>query len=273
MAGAGLGLRLHDVRFGTTYHQEAFAPWWRHARREYLALDREQPPGVVSLYYDPLLRLHHRLPVRAALINCFYLAPQVPEESRRLFAAAAGDAGLLGDPTAALNAHRAAASALFLAREWGMDELHARLQAAVEEHGQPTWDRERGEFTWGLGLGEEHPRGQYNAYFAAAEAVSPGAWAALAAAPLGDQPVVEGVDFPRLALAQARWRGDQLHLLLAPLPGFAGEPTSFAVRGLIEPAKWRATGPPGTSSGADDRGRLVVSAVAAPAAIVIRRGE
>ena len=40
---------------------------------------------MTTFYYDPVLDVHHRLPVAAALTTSFYAAPQVPADARRLF--------------------------------------------------------------------------------------------------------------------------------------------------------------------------------------------
>jgi hypothetical protein len=165
---------------------------------------------------------------------CFYLAPQVPDEARRLFDAAATSAGITREGIANMGGHRINAIAWFLSREWGLEELETTLRTELDANYEPNWDRTRGEFTWGLGLAEDHPRGQYNGFLAAAEAVSPGAWARLSAAPLSAQPgLVEGVDFPKLALAEARWHDDALHLRLHPQnDACLGEPTRFRITGL-----------------------------------------
>jgi hypothetical protein len=109
---------------------------------------------------------------------------------------------------------RGPAIALALSREWRISDLEARLSRAIDAQFEPTWDHDRGEFTWGLGLGEEHPRGQYNAFLATAEAASPGAWTRLSAAPLEACPQVVGVDFPNVALSRALWVNGVLHLRL-----------------------------------------------------------
>jgi hypothetical protein len=175
---------------------------------------------------------------------CFYLAPQVPAEAKRLFAAAAANAGITADGVADVGSHRINAIALFLSREWGLKEFEAPLVDVLETNYEPTWDPERGEFTWGLGLGEEHPRGQYNGFMAAAEAVTPGAWTALSEAPMSPQPgLVEGVDFPTLALAEAHWEAGALRLGLKPQTSRAiGQPTQFKISGLQEPSHWRVEG-------------------------------
>ena len=164
-----------------------------------------------------MIDVHHRLPVRSHLVTSWYAAPQVPADARRLFDAACASAGLDEDPLAAPLEPRGSAIALALSREWGISDLEARLLPGIEAQFEPTWDRARGEFTWGLGLGEEHPRGQYNAFLAAAEATSNGAWTALSEAPLAECPQVTGVDFPEVALRTARWDQGALLLQLAVL--------------------------------------------------------
>lgn len=211
-------------------------------------------PDRVTAYYDPILDIHQRLPTTMAMTYCFYLAPQVPTEARRLFAAAAASAGISETAITNIGSPRINAIAWFLSREWGMDALEARLSEALETHYEPTWDRKSGEFSWGLGLGEAHPRGQYNAFLAAAEAVSPGAWTALSAAPMAEQPgLVEGVDFPTLALAQASWEGGVLRLRLHPQNAeVEGSPTRFKITGLQDPARWRIEGDATATAGDRD---------------------
>lgn len=201
-------------------------------------------PGLVTAYYDPILDIHHRLPTLFAMTYCFYLAPQVPEEARRLFDAAASSSGISSEGVGGVDRYRINAIAWFLAREWGMETLEAVLRESLETHYEPTWDRQRGEFTWQLGLAEEHPRGQYNAFLAAGEAVSPGAWAALSATPLSGQPgFVQDIDFPRVALTEARWHLGVLQLRLDPQNAeVEGTPTQFRVSGLENPSHWRLEG-------------------------------
>lgn len=162
-----------------------------------------------------------------------------------MYDAAIADIGLDRQVRTPLVANRVVPAALFLASEWGIDDLESRLTAAVEEWWEPTWDRARGEFTWGLGLGEEHPRGQYNAMLAAAEACDRGAWTGLAEAPLERCPQVVGVDFPTVGLACAEWVGGTLHVRLAPLVDAPRERTTFEIVGLDEEQlhrRWHVAG-------------------------------
>ena len=221
-----------------------------------MGLVGETEPTTTTMYYDPQIDVHHRLPVRAALTTAFYVAPQQADEARRLFDAACRSARLDDDLDLPLVAGRGIPSSLVLAREWGMTDLAERLAAAVEASYEPTWDHDRGEFTWGMGLGEEHPRGQFNAFLAAAEASGPGRWTALSAAPLERCPQVVDVDFPRVALRQAEWTGNTLRLGLAPLHDDPAQRTTFSVVGA-EPRSWQITGAERATVKQTDQGLLV----------------
>jgi len=81
------------------------------------------------------------------------------------------------------------------------------------------WNRDAGEFTFGFGLGEEHPRGQWNARAMAGWVCTTGAWSDVFNQPnlaKFDQPTVVDVDFPRVSLSVARWDGAALHLAASP---------------------------------------------------------
>ena len=196
---------------------------------------------MTTFYYDPQLDVHHRLPVSSAVVTSYYAAPQVPDDARRLFGAACTSMGLDQDLALPLRAARGYPSALILAREWEMPELDARLMDAIERSYEPTWDSASGEFTWSMGLDEEHPRGQFNAFLAAAEAAGPGRWARLSAAPVEPCPQVVDVDFPAVALTKAEWDSGALHLRLAPLHEDSTQWTTFRIVG-VEPRLWYLTG-------------------------------
>ena len=57
----GFGLQLADLAFGTNHH-EAFDVWWDYARGEYLHLDADEPPAMVTFYYDPVIDEHLEVP-------------------------------------------------------------------------------------------------------------------------------------------------------------------------------------------------------------------
>ncbi len=196
---------------------------------------------MTTLYYDPILDVHHRKSAALANVTSFYAAPQESDDARRLWDASCASAGYLGELRHPLPASRGAAASLLLAREWGCADLAARLEAAIESSFEPTWDHARGEFTWGMGLNEPHPRGQYNAFLAAAEAGGLGRWERLSAAPLAPCPLVTGVDFPRIALRQAEWQGETLCVEVAPLTEDPETTTTFRVEG-VSPGGWQISG-------------------------------
>jgi hypothetical protein len=190
--------------------------------------------------------VHHRLPVAAALTTSFYAAPQEPDDARRLFEAGCLSIGLGGEPPSPLNPSRAIGSSLVLAREWGIDDLVDRLTRAIDASYEPTWDAGPGEFTFGLGLDEPHPRGQLNAFLAAGEAAGAGMWTRLSDAPLEPCPQIVGVDFPTMAFTRAEWIDGNLRLRLAPLREDPARHTSFRIVGA-EPRNWDVHGMDGIS--------------------------
>lgn len=224
-----------------------FERWWsRTARSEYLGFTDGQPAPEVTFYYDPTIEYHHRLPVgRAGLFPAYFLAPQKPAEARALFDAGLARTGMT-DVTApvSLPGPQRTPMIIHLAREWGVHTLVRRLREAADEQYEPTWDLERGEFTWGFGLDEEHPRGQFNAAMAAAEVMTEGAWWRLFNVGPGnrfDQPTVSEIEFPDLTLTQAWWDAERERLVLATAPRndrVAGRPTTFRISNLADAPAW-----------------------------------
>jgi hypothetical protein len=251
LAGAGFGLQLADLTLGTHTH-DAFDVWWQYARRAYLHLDGDEFPAAVTFYYDPIIDEHLVLPTMLGSIPAIYLAPQVPDEARRLWDAARAQLGMLevsGPPT--MMGPRFTALALILARNWAVNDLTDVLQVSTDDLYPPTWDHERGEMTWDFGLDEPHPRGQYNATMAAADAVTEGAWWRLgnvSTADRFDEPTVCDVDFPAVALTQAEWDCDSRRLLLslhAMNKRVTGQTTTMRVTGLDDASSFTASSPDG----------------------------
>jgi hypothetical protein len=96
-------------------------------------------------------------------------------------------------------------------------------------------------------LGEAHPRGQYNGTMAAAQVATEGSWWRLANVGPGDrfaEPTVIGVDFPAVALREARWDAGSGELTVTPVGiGRARARTTFRVTNVADPAKWAVAGP------------------------------
>ena len=278
LAGAGLGLQLHDLLRGTSYH-DVFDRWYDDVcRSRYLHLDGAELPSAVTLYYDPILDVHHEVPVMAGMIPAIYLAPQVPDDARRLLQAGTSQAGLWDRSGAVLPpGPRFAAMSLWLAREWGLSSMAEALSDAVDASCEPTFDQTTGEFTWGFGLGEEYPRGQYNGTMAAAQVATEGSWWRLANVGPGDrfaEPSVVGVDFPRVTLREARWDPVTETLTVTPVALGSSPPerTAFRIVHAGDPAAWVAEGELAAEVGLRRAGAAVeVDAPAADRAILLRR--
>ena len=173
----------------------------------------------MTFYYDPIIDEHLEVPAMAGAIPAIYLAPQVPDEARRLWDAARAQMGML-EVTGPLPVigPRFTAMALLLARNWAVTDLADALQAARDEQYPPTWDHERGEMTWDFGLGEAAParpvqrndgrgrRDDRGRVVAARQRLDRRA--------RFDEPTVCDVDFPTVALTRAEWdaRRERLHL-------------------------------------------------------------
>ncbi len=212
--------------YGSDFHT-AFDAWWDYAKRNYLS----------TMYYDPLLRHHH--PGALKFAQAHGLLPLYPDDAHVLFEDHVDQLNWRGAAAIGSGEMRFRVSdvpmGMFLAREFGDEALHAKLKAYSEANYKPSWDTDTGEFTWGFGLKEEHPRGQLNATAAMAEAAGPGAWSGL----INQrnlrkflEPTVYGVDFPTVCLSQAIYDVERRLLAVATdagAPGAVGEPTTFRV--------------------------------------------
>jgi hypothetical protein len=171
----------------------------------------------------------------------------VRNQARWLFEAAAEKMGWTGpapvrevtrDFTSQVPTPQGTLLGLILAREFGNDAVYTKLQAHAEAHYEPTWNPDTGELTWGFGLNEPHPRGQFNAMIMTAEAESEGAWWRVFNAPKLHkfaEPTVHGVDFPNVCLSQAWYDSARRRLIVSTDAGVrtaSGQPTSFRVSQL-----------------------------------------
>jgi hypothetical protein len=217
-----------------------FEQWWAYAETRYVGLRDGRLGDTLTLYYDPILRYDHRRGPESALMMAVYLAPQKAKAAELIFAAGAERLGWTSD--APLREPRGNPRftlwGLILAREFGNAAIYDRLEAHCEARHEPTWNAASGEFTWGFGLNEPHPRGQFNATRMMADALSEGAWRRLFNEPnlrKFNEPTVYGVDFPTVCLSQAWYDAARSQLVIttdAGLPHAAGQPTSFRVASM-----------------------------------------
>lgn len=229
-----------------TAHHGAFDAWWEYARDNYVSWE-DGDPVAVDLYYDPLVDEHVGRGAMGLIAPTWYFAPQRPELAITGWRTAAALAGLMGDgPIIGLDNPAGAVTVLQIAGEFADAATKALLWEAAEEHIQPTWDVGRGEFTLGFKLNEPHPRGQWNARAMAGWVASPGAWSRIFNEPnlsKFDEPTVEGVDFPRVAMSEARWDGTAMHLAAHPMNAEVdGTTTSIRLTRLARMDGWKASG-------------------------------
>jgi hypothetical protein len=131
---------------------------------------------------------------------------------------------------------------LVLAQELGDAVTSARLRARIEEWCEPRFfGSDDGEFGFWFKLGEEYPRGQLSAFLILGELVDQGSWWRLFNQPdlaKFREPVVAGVDYPKIGLLRAFNDADAvLHFTTyAATASHRGQPTSFRVENLTSPA-------------------------------------
>ncbi|MCZ6888432.1 MAG: hypothetical protein O7H39_08045 [Gammaproteobacteria bacterium] len=181
--------------------------------------DDGKPVGL-DLYYDPIVDEHVGSARIGLIAPTWYFAPQQREVARAGWHTTALLGGVPGDgPITGLDDPARATMLLQFAGEFADPATKQRIWAAAEEHIEPKWDRDLGEFTLGFGLDEPHPRGQWNARAMAGWVCTEGAWSRIFNEPnltKFDEPTVEGVDFPRVALSEAKWDGSALRLAAHP---------------------------------------------------------
>ncbi len=184
------------------------------------------------------------------IVPAWYFAPQRREVALAGWNMSATISGVLGDgPITGLGEPGSATMLLQIAGEFADPATKQRIWDAAEEHVEPTWNRDAGEFTLGFNLDEPYPRGQLNARAMAGWVCTEGAWARLFNEPnlhKFDEPTVTGVDFPRVALSTARWDGRALHLAAHPQnAAVEGSKTTVQISNIVSTKGWSMTRPDG----------------------------
>jgi hypothetical protein len=239
--------------------------------------DAGRPVGL-DFYYDPVVDEHvGRGPV-GLIIPTWYFAPQRREIAEAGWNMSATINGVLGDgPITGLDNPNGATMLLQIAGEFADPATKQRIWDAAEDHIEPTWDREAGEFTLGFGLNEPHPRGQLNARSMAGWVCAEGDWTRLFNEPnltKFDEPTVTGVDFPRVALSEARWDGTALHLAAHPQnAAVEGTRTTVRITNVATTADWVMTRPDGSRVPLSVEGDHVIAELTVDnQAVIIRPG-
>ena len=239
-----------------------FEPWWDHAADNYVTW-QDGRPVAMDLYYDPVVDEHVSSPM-GLMAPVWYLAPQRPDVALSAWELAVEITGLSSDkpPTAdqpGLLADPAFVSLLALQTgEFDDGLVRDRIWEVIDGIHEPTSDNDLGEFTYGFGLDEPHPRGQLNARTMAGWVCTPGAWSRIFNAGPGHRftdPTVGGVDFPDVALSEARWDSPVLYLAAQPRsPSVAGRRNAIRVTALPIDGSWTLLRPDGTSEVVDVTG-------------------
>jgi hypothetical protein len=233
---------------GTDHHQ-VFDPWWEHATANYVTWQDDRPVAM-DLYYDPVVDEHVSSPM-GLLAPVWYLAPLRPDVARSAWEMAVALTGLDGDADPVGLEDPGFASLLAMqTSEFDDGRIRERMWAVLDDVHEPTWDHDLGEFTFGFGLGEPHPRGQLNARVMAGWVCQPGAWSQIFAENPIDrftEPTITGVDFPDVALSEAWWDGAALHLAAQPRnASLSGTCASVRVSGLSADGSWALTSSDGS---------------------------
>ena len=203
----------------------------------------------MDLYYDPVIGEHVSTPL-ALMAPVWYLAPQRTDMAKSAWEMAATLTGLFGDgDLVGLNDPNLASLLAMQTGDFTDGEAKTRLWEFLDETHEPQWNNDLGEFTFGFGLGEPHPRGQLNARAMAGWVCTPGAWSRIFNNPnleKFDGPTVSGLDFPRVAMSEAWWDGAVLHLTAhAQNSSVANTQTSIHVEGLPSDDGWGLVQPTG----------------------------
>ncbi|MDJ0867675.1 MAG: hypothetical protein QNK03_16345 [Myxococcota bacterium] len=247
LSAAGLGLQLYDGVAGTAFHG-VYDEWVEYAKQHYLVRDSKGGLQNFPFYYDPIEDVICGFPdplvAMAALSITPYLVPQHPEFGRYLYEEAVRKLGwndpskpiveLFPDP-------RFISVALLVAQDLGDETTAKRLARHAEEKFDPRWfGEENDRFGWWFGLDEPWPRGQLSALQMVCDAAGPGAWSRAFREPnlqKFDEPTVEGVDYPSLAIRRAWNDPDEGVLLVGTCvgtPSRRGVATTFRVAQLPE---------------------------------------
>ena len=205
-----------------------------------------------DLYYDPVVDRHVASPI-GLIAPAWYWGPQRPEMGEVAWEMLlAGTNVLSGELPEIWKEPGNLTFLLQLAGEHADPDIKYKIWDVCDEMLEPTWDYDLGEFTLGLGLNEPYPRGQLNARIMAGWVCKKGAWSDIFRHPNFDkfsEPTVVGVDFPSVALRQAHWDGQNLHLAVQPQnDAIHGKRTSFRVTNLDQDREWVIEGLDGSLS-------------------------
>ncbi|MBS1870255.1 MAG: hypothetical protein JSS99_11390 [Actinobacteria bacterium] len=288
----GTAVRLFDTMHGTSLSY-AYDNWKRYASRHYFQAGTETGPiESVTNYYDPGIDFHLNAPdLQGATIYAPVtwhgigldrpLFERMYEGMLRHFLREQPDGTAYLSPVPGMDVDANAATGLgaACALELGDRETYSALRGWIEASYEPTWDDEHGEFSFGFGLDERWPRGQYNGWVMPAFVLErPGQWQALHTHPNTAkfrEPTLEGVDYPTVRVRQAFYDSAERVLNVAVTSAderALGRPTTLTISNLLDGAQYRLqldgqvvdAGPPRD-------GRIVVATTVGAHTLVVQR--
>ena len=246
LSAAGLGLQLTDRVLGSSHHR-VYHRWVEDVlTKKFMAFDRRGRVVWIGLYYDPLIDHLQAPSAVGGLAPGFYILPQDRPLAEKLYHRTVS---LLGWnkkylPVLPVPLQRAMTLGLVLAQELGDETTARRLRKRVERKFQPRFfGEDNSEFGWWFGLGEAYPRGQESALLMLADIGGEGSWWRIFNEPnlhKFNEPVVTGVDYPKIGLCSAWNDAESASLMLTTYgteSASAGRPTRFRVENLPSSAE------------------------------------
>ena len=241
LSAAGLGLQLTDKVVSTAHHW-VFDQWTEDfLTKKYMAFTPDGRMQSMALYYDPQIdHLQAPNPV-VGLAPCWYVIPQNRPLAEMMYQTAVTTLGWNNPNFGVMRPPdlRFLTMGLVLAQELGDAVTEARLREKVEEWCEPRFfGSDDGEFGFWFELGEEFPRGQMSAFLILGELVEAGSWWRLfneSNLSKFDEPVVTGVDYPKIGLSRAFNDDAVLHFsTYAATPSHRGQATTLRVENLAQ---------------------------------------
>ena len=237
MAAAGLGLYSYQNVAGgvrgaddssSTVHEDSARVWLNEFKTRYCDVDAAGNIQNTTTYFDPELDYHNQAAgIFIGFGVAWYVLPQDPVLARELYDAVktvTGWPGTKPNPGNGLeHAHLMSILGLLLAQEFGDEQVVNFLRHGIYNVSEL---KECGDFESGYYFhrGENWPRGQMSALLTCSHLLSKGQWTSFfnrtpeEHASQHGGPTVVGVDYPFLALSDARFVDDNTALLIATYP-------------------------------------------------------
>ena len=214
LSAAGLGLQLSDKTLGSEGHWVVDRWIEDFLKPKCMGFDKRGNLKWVGLYYDPMIDYVHGRNAVAGLFPAFYLLPQNRPLAEDLYRKAVASVGWDKSwlPTLApRRMPRGITLGYLLAREFGDATTARRLGRVLDRNSEGRFfdadnAEPREEFGYFFGFGEAWPRGQESALYMLREIMEGGDWYAAfnnIDRERHQAPTVEGVDYPKLGIAQA----------------------------------------------------------------------